>query len=144
VELAVGNYSTDNNGKHGDFITSDNYYGPIELLASAYEIGQVTDKVTKAELEEQSRRNARNRYPVPTVIRVPEQVRMSPDSVDELMPYLIPGVAFPLQTSITGTVYEQTMKFDQLNVEETGDEGEVVRVVLTSPPIGAELAEGAE
>lgn len=144
VELAVGNYSTDNNGKHGDFIHTDTYYGPIELLASAYEIGQTTDKITVKELEEQSTRNARNRYPAPTVIRVPEQVRMAPDSVDELMPYLIPGVAFPLQTTVTGKTYEQMMKFDQLNVEESGDEGEIVRVIVSSPPIGAEIAEGIE
>jgi hypothetical protein len=141
VELSVGSYATDNLGTKGAYIYADEYYGPIELLASAYEIGSTTDKITVKELEEQAERNARHRYPAPTVIRVPENVQMNPASVDELMPYFIPGTAFPLRTTVTGQTYEAVMKFDQLNVEETGDDGEVVKVKITAPPVGSGLEE---
>jgi hypothetical protein len=137
VELSIGSYATDNNGKKGFYIVDDDYYGPIELLASAYDLGETTDKVTVEELQDQALRNARKRYPAPTIILVPENVQVNPETVDELMPFFIPGVAFNVQTQVTGETYEAEMKFDGLRVEESS-EGEKVFVRITNAPIGSE------
>jgi hypothetical protein len=140
VELSVNSYATDNLGTYGKASIADDYYGPIELLATAYEVGSITDKIDKEELEEQATRNARNRYPAPTVIRLPENTQVNPETVEELFPYFIPGVAFPVQTMVTGEVYEATLKFDALTVEEDSD-GERVFIRLAAAPIGAETDE---
>jgi len=139
VELSIGSFTTDNNGKHAEKVVADKYYGPVELLASAYQYNE-TDKVTVKELQEQAVRNARNRYPVPMQIRVPQNVTMNPDTVDELMPFMVPGVAFPVETLILGEPYSAVQKLDRVTVEE-GPDGEQVRVIITNAPVGSGIEE---
>lgn len=144
VELAVTSVTTDNLGKHGATSVEDEFYGPVELLAAAYDLNSSTDRITQEELDDQAERNIRSRYPVPAVVRVPEQVQMNPETVDELIDsFLIPGVGFPVRTQVTGKTYESVMKFDQLTVEEDA-EGERVKVKISSAPVGSGFEEDVE
>lgn len=141
VELAVGNYVSGQDGAAGEVITTEglDYYGPIELLASSYGSGAAdAEPPTQEELDEQALRNARSRYPAPVVLRVPENSRLAPSSVDDLFDWLVPGVGFPVYSDTTCREIEQIQKLDKVSFEE-GAGGEKVSVTLSSAPIGSGL-----
>lgn len=140
VELAVRSYVTDNLGHVGVTTTPDSFYGPVELLAAAYEIGaqSAPEAISVPELTAQSERNARSRYPTPLVLRVPENTLLAPGVVDDLFPHLVPGVAFPVYSDAGIWQVEQIQKLDKVTVTETAA-GERVSVTLSPAPIGSGL-----
>jgi hypothetical protein len=140
VELATRTFTQGADDKIGDAVIDDptDYYGGIELLAGAYDSGDTSATApTQEELDEQAERNLRSRFPAPIVLRVPENSQLAPNVVDELMPYLIPGVAFPVFSDQTCQTVEQMQKLDRVAFEESAS-GEKVSVTLSSAPVGAE------
>lgn len=143
LELATRSLVTDGLG-HGAITSSpDTYYGPFGLLATAYNINTTTDRIPHSELVEQATRNARSRYPVPVVLRVPENAQVRPDKVDALLPYLIPGTGFPVTSTVSTRVSDQVQKLDNVTFEETEAGGETCRITLSAAPIGSGV-EGVE
>jgi hypothetical protein len=140
LELASLSSVTDGMGHVAVQPVADAYYGPFELLASAYTSQTTSDRIPQSELAAQATRNARSRYPAPMVLRVPENTMLRPDVVDDLMPYLIPGTGFPVYSTSTGLELKQTQKLDRVVVEET-EQGESVGITLSPAPIGSGLEE---
>jgi hypothetical protein len=141
TELAVVNYVTDNQGRAKASRVVDDYYGPVELLASAYDLGNATStEITDQELQEQATRNARSRYPAPRVLRVPENSSLKPSVVDELMPWLVPGNGFEVYSNSSGREISNLQKLDKVDVIENV-RGERVTVSLSPAPLGSGVEE---
>jgi hypothetical protein len=140
VELAVTNFVTDGQGTARAYtVEGDDYYGPVELLASSFDDGAASgEKVPPEELEEQAQRDARARYPSPVILRVPENAQMNPATVDEVFPYLVPGVGFPIFSDSSSRTLSAIQKLDKVSVVEDSN-GESVSVSISSAPIGSEL-----
>lgn len=139
VELATKTFTQGADDKigHASNADEDDYYGGVELLASAYDLGDTTATApTQEELDEQAERNLRSRFPAPVVLRVPENSRLAPNVVDDLFPFLVPGTGFPVFSESTCRTIEQLQKLDKVSVEE-GVSGEKVSVSLSSAPVGA-------
>lgn len=136
VELAVRSYTAGMNGKVGLKVTEDDYYGPVELLAQAFNNGSVSARPpTVTELNQEAARNARSRYPAPVTLRVPENVGLAPGVVDGLMPWLVPGTGFLATSDSTCRPMEQLVKLDKVDFVETPT-GEAVSVTLSPTPVG--------
>jgi hypothetical protein len=120
----------------------DRYYGPIELLSSAY--GK-DDK--KQELAQQAQRNIGHRWPTPVVVRVPDNSTLSPES-NVGFDQLVPGVWIPLRSEGTLREVTQWQKLDSVTVTfERGTER--ITVVMSPAPNGGvdpdrEIAEAEE
>jgi hypothetical protein len=139
LELATRSVVNDGQGHYATrSVTGDEFYGPFGLLASAYDVKVSTDRIPLSELEEQAARNIRSRYPTPLILRVPENAQLRPSSVDELMPFLIPGTGFPVYSIGSGLEVQQVQKLDRVDFLET-EQGETVTVALSAAPIGAGL-----
>lgn len=140
-ELAVSYWVTDNMGRARASRVADDYYGPVELLASAYDQGTAsTTRIPAAELTDQAARNIRSRYPAPRILRVPENSQLRPDVVADLMPYLIPGVQFLVSSDTAGARTESMQKLDRVEGIEDGA-GYRVSVSLSPAPLGDGLSE---
>jgi hypothetical protein len=136
-ELSTTYYVTDNLGRAKASKVPDTYYGPVELLAAAYDQGTATvTTIPDAELQLQASRNIRSRYPVPKILRVPENSLLRPNVVGDLMPYLIPGVQFMVSSSSMGTRAESLQKLDRVEGIEDAS-GYRVSVSLSPAPLGA-------
>lgn len=138
-ELASTYYVTDNLGraKASRVKPADTYYGPVELLASAYDSGTASaTRIPDAELAEQASRNIRSRYPAPRILRVPENSQLRPEVVPALMDYLIPGVWFEVSSDSTGTRITSQQKLDRVEGVEDAS-GYRVSVSLSPAPLGA-------
>lgn len=141
TELAVVSYVTDNMGRAKASRVPDTYYGPVELLASAYDEGTASaEPITDVELQEQATRNARSRYPAPRILRVPENSQLRPAVVDELMPWLIPGTGFDVYSDSTGREIQSVQKLDKVDVIQDV-RGERVSVSLSPAPLGSGMEE---
>lgn len=136
-ELAVTYYVTDNLGRAKASRVPDDYYGPVELLASAYDSGTASStRIPDAELSEQAARNIRSRYPAPRILRVPENSQLRPEVVGNLMPYLVPGTWFEVSSDSSGKRITSQQKLDRVEgVEDAA--GYRVSVSLSPAPLGA-------
>jgi hypothetical protein len=121
------------------------YYGPVEMLASAYdETSAATDEsLTHSsrqalinELSGQARRNIAGRWPTPLVVRVPDNSTLSPN-VGVGFEQLIPGVWIPLRSTGTCREVAQWQKLDSVTVT-VGENGEQVQVVMSPAPNAGE------
>jgi hypothetical protein len=140
-ELATAYYVTDNLGRAKASKIPDTYYGPVELLASAYDSGTVSaERIPVAELQKQATLNIRSRYPVPKILRVPENSQLRPSVVRPLMPYLVPGVGFPIWSESAGEPVESMQKLDRVEGVED-PRGYRVSISLSPAPLGSGLEE---
>jgi hypothetical protein len=121
------------------------YYGPIEMLASAYdEASSATDEtLTPAskqalinELAGQAQRNIAGRWPTPMVVRVPDNSTLNP-KVGVGFEQLVPGVWIPLRSTGTCREVAQWQKLDSVTVN-VGVCGELVQVVMSPAPNAGE------
>lgn len=136
-ELAVTYYVTDNLGRAKASKVPDSYYGPVELLAAAYDQGTATvTTIPDAELQDQASRNIRSRYPAPRILRVPENSQLRPNVVPDLMPYLVPGTQFMVSSNTMGDRIESLQKLDRVEGIEDAN-GYRVSVSLSPAPLGA-------
>jgi len=122
------------------------YYGPIEMLNSAYAEttsgdDAATDTLSPAAMERkvealrsQSQRSIANRWPTPLLVRVPDNVTLNSD-VNLSIQQLVPGVWIPLRAQGTCRDVAQWQKLDSVTVTEA-DGVEKVQVVMSPAPNG--------
>ena len=117
------------------------YYGPVEMLASAYgETAAAADEVLTptarqalvSQLEDQAQRNIAHRWPTPVVVRVPDNSTLNPQ-IGVTFDQLVPGVWIPLRSTGTCRKVAQWQKLDSVNVQ-FGSDGESVQVVMSPAP----------
>lgn len=114
--------------------------GPLEMIASEYgesDTGGSQETLTGQQLADkqetlrkQAERNIEGRWSFPTVVRIPDNTRLSP-SVPIGINQLIPGVHIPLRAKTVCKEHSQVQKLDSLSVEVLDDGDEKVRVVLS-------------
>lgn len=120
-------------------------YGPIELLASAYNDSaaasadiQTPEALLAAQktLTDQAKRNISGRWPAPLIVRVPDNTTLSPKANIGFQ-QLIPGVWLPLRSVATPRAVTQWQKLDSVSVD-VDDKGESVHVVMSPAPNGGQ------
>jgi hypothetical protein len=142
MELCTRSAVSDGEGHWAAVGGNDKFYGEVELIHSQYGEGvQFADpeKPTAAELKaltremtSQAQRNLAGRYPVPTVVRIPDNSRLDPKAPVTIS-QLVPGIRVPIRATMTCLVMEQDQKLDKVTVEETED-GENVAITLGPAP----------
>jgi hypothetical protein len=147
--MSAANYFavTNNDGIWGaaDRFGVDNMPGEegfIEQLASSYGENategatQTLTRAAKRELErrlaQQADRNISGRWPVPLVVRVPDNTTLSPD-LNLGINQLVPGVWIPLRSTETIREVSQWQKLDSVSVIQDA-EGEKISVVMSPAP----------
>jgi hypothetical protein len=145
MEFASYVAMTDGKGHYGAAGGVDPYYGEWEVLYQAYDentgpaVGAIPPTV--AELTSQAQRAlGQSRIP-PMVVRVPDNTQLNPNGVLRIED-LVPGVHIPLQCAVPGRTISQMQKLDRMTVEETADDGEVIKVTL-SPATAEAFVEDA-
>lgn len=136
AELATYAAVTDGDGHWGAFGGIDAYYGEVELLATAYDENQPAGSVTtptEAELRSQAQRNLAGRYPVPTIVRVPDGASLNPNRAALAFEELVPGIAIPLRVTNSCRPTQQLQKLDKVVVEQ-GPDGETIQVTMSPFP----------
>lgn len=139
AELATETWVTDRQGRSASAgIGYDPYYGRVELLHGTYyeSEGVEADDQTHVPIEEmqaQARRDFAPRFPMPMVVRIPENTTLSPETWAELGNQLIPGVRIPLrvQTAIRST--SMLTKLRRIRVSEN-EQGQRVEITLVPAP----------
>lgn len=137
VELATRAIVTDRMGRAAEAGLEggeDDYYGRVELLHGTYydAPGEEADDQTHVPIEEmrdQARRDFAPRYPLPMVLRVPENSTLSLDTYRELGHSLIPGVRIPIQVTTPVRTVSMLMKLRKVKVVEDAS-GIRVEVVI--------------
>lgn len=133
---------TNNNGIWGAATRPIGPEGLIEMLASAYgeTEGAATEVLTPAgiaalesTLNKQAERNIAGRYPVPMVVRVPDNSTLSPETPIGIN-QLVPGVWIPLRAQGLVRSVAQWQKLDVVTVEQSGDSPERVAVTMSPAP----------
>ena len=116
-------------------------YGPLEMLSSSYNdtAAASTETLTREALatlvqglSEQAKRNISGRFPIPLIVRVPDNSSLSPECAVGFQ-QLIPGVWIPLRASGTCRTVTQWQKLDSVSVS-LDESGEKVAVVLSPAP----------
>lgn len=137
AELATHSAVTDHQGGYGVVGADNYYYGRVELLHTAYGLPDHPDEdwtpPTQAELEDQARRNLVGRYPLPARVQVGDNAAMNPDTLTELMEYMVPGIRIPLRASTPCLTMTQMQKLNRIRVlaDEQGEQAEVTMVPST-------------
>ncbi len=135
MELATYSAVSDGQGAWAAVGGTDPYYGQIELVHSTFDESDnvASTKMTQKQMVAQAKRNMSGRYPAPVVVRVPQNSTLSPGAATRLMPFLIPGVRFPVRASNTYRQLEQVQKLDRIVFEET-EAGESIQITLSPAP----------
>jgi len=84
-------------------------------------------------LRSQALRNLEGRYPVPVVVRIPDNSQLNP-SADVGINQLVPGTWVPLRSNVTCRQMTQWQKLDRVTVTATPDGGEQITVTLIPAP----------
>lgn len=146
---------SDGNGVYGvadrlDDEGKDDYYGLVEMLSSTWssEAGDEAGTFTEAGLTEvresfaqSAERSIDDRYPMPVVVRVPDNTRVNPDTVISIQ-HLVPGVIIPLRSTGTLRTVVASQKLDSVKVVEK--DGEETITVTMSPFSRDDTEVGAE
>lgn len=139
MELATSVTMTDGKGHWGTYGGDDPYYGEWETVYQAYDENpdldpnDPLDVPTTAELRSQAQRTwSQGRRP-PLVVRVPDNTTLNPAGAFA-MSDLVPGVWIPLSADLPGRSVSQMQKLDNMQVEETAEGGESIKVTLSPAP----------
>jgi hypothetical protein len=114
----------------------DPYYGEWEVLHQAYDENASTpnpeddNEPSVAEMTSQARRSYVQGMRPALVVRIPDNTRLNPNGVLTIED-LVPGVWIPLTASLPGRTISQMQKLDNMTVEETGENGEEIKVTLS-------------
>lgn len=143
MELRTRSAVTDGEGRWAAVGGVDPYYGEVEFVDTMY--GEqakpaTTVKPTKEELAamvkemtSQAQRNLTGRYPIPTLVRIPDNTQLSPEApvtVNEL----IPGIRVPIRATLACLELEQEQKLDFMQVEQQRGSDESVTITLSPAP----------
>jgi hypothetical protein len=137
---------TDGQGTHGDASKlnsegNDPNYGIIEILSSTVADDAPADTETYSQealqnmaerFQGYSERAISSRYPPPTVVRIPDNTTLNPDTVLSIQ-QLVPGVAIPLRSTGTLKPVVQKQKLDKVSVVEEGGK-ETISIILSPFP----------
>lgn len=150
--MSAANYFavTDGNGIWGAVMPRGvNTPGPegwIEQLATAYGEEAVTggdanlsrEQINSmvAKFKSQAERNISGRWPVPQIVRVPDNSTLSP-SLQVGINQLVPGIWVPLRADNGIRSVAQWQKLDSMTVEQTAED-EKINVVMSPAPNGGE------
>jgi hypothetical protein len=142
MELATISAVTDGEGHWASVGGIDDFYGEVELLNTTYGEGVKPENPTAPTKEElaalaremtsQAQRNMSGRYPIPTVVRIPDGTQLQP-SAPVCITELVPGVRIPIRSTLACLTLEQEQKLDKVAVEQTQD-GETVSITLSPAP----------
>ena len=142
MNLTTYSAVTDGEGRYGTAQVDDLYYGNIETLATAYD-EEESEVPTDAELRSQAQRNLSQRFPVPVVVRVPDNSQIDPASEAFAFENLVPGVKVPLMATVGCRQVRQDQKIDKVRITQD-EKGE--RIVITLFPfpgqVPTDIAEG--
>lgn len=141
---------TDGNGNWGAAMpTGVNTPGPegwIEQLATAYgeeavsggDANLTREQINSmtAKFRTQAQRNIAGRWPVPQIVRVPDNSTLSP-ALQVGINQLVPGVWTPLRADNGIRSVAQWQKLDSMSVEQTSED-EKISVVMSPAPNGGE------
>jgi hypothetical protein len=141
MELATRYIVTDGQGGFGIAGGVDDYYGEVELLATAYDEEKDEEVPSTAELTSQAQRNINGRNPTPLMVRIADNSSLNPDGVLTVAD-LVPGVHMPLLLNLGIRQISQMQKLDKVTFEETS-KGETIGVTL-SPAAHNDDEEGDE
>jgi hypothetical protein len=125
------------------FVTDPGPTGHIEQIASAYgesDTDAVTNPTTVEQkqslintLTNQAERNLGNRWPIPVVVRVPDNTTVLPH-VGVGINQLVPGVWIPLRSVGVLREISQIQKLDNLKVTYTAADQEKIMVTMSPTP----------
>lgn len=142
MELATRSAVTDGEGHWAAVGGVDPYYGEVELLNNTYgeEVRPENPTApTKAELAalaremaSQAQRNLAGRYPIPTVVRIPDGTQLDP-SAPICINGLVPGIRVPIRTTLACLDLQQEQKLDSVTASWDAS-GEKVSVTLSPAP----------
>jgi len=142
MELATRTAVTDGEGHWAATGGNDPFYGEVELLANLYDVSVRPTDPTKPTAEElkamassmlsQAQRNRAGRYPVPVVVRIPDNSALDP-SAPLTIDQLVAGVRVPLRVELPCVEIQQEQKLDRLTVTQDS-KGETITVVLSPSP----------
>lgn len=146
MELTTYVAHTDGKGNWGAAGGTDEYYGEWEVLHQAYDENagpaDENEPPSVAELESQAQRSYAQGSKPPLVVRIPDNTRLNPNGVLTIDD-LVPGIWIPLSATLPGRSVSQMQKLDSMTVEETAEDGEVIKVVL-SPAYADKAVEETE
>jgi hypothetical protein len=129
LELATYSASTDGKGNSGDAGGEDEYYGLVELLATAYDEETDDGPVPSVEeLRSQAQRNQSGRNPTPVIMRIPDNSAIDMNGAWE-MKHLVPGIYVPLEIDHPVRTFSQMQKLSKVTVTEE-PAGETIQIVL--------------
>lgn len=146
---------SDGNGVWGeatrlDVSGNDEKYGLVEMLSSTWATDSTEDVGTYTQeglatviesFEEFAERSISDRYPVPVVVRVPDNTTLNPETVLSIQ-QLVPGVVIPLRSTGTLRSIVASQKLDSVRVvEESGNE--VISITM-SPFSRDDMVSGGE
>lgn len=135
-QLATYVAMTDGQGHFGDVGGTDDYYGEWEQLFQAYDESTAAPNQQPPSVEDmrsQAERTYSQSKKPPLVIRVPDNTSLNPNGV-LTMRDLVPGVWIPLSATLPGRSVTQMQKLDNMSVEETAQDGEMIKVTLSPAP----------
>lgn len=134
-EVATYVAMTDGKGNWGEAGGDDPYYGRLEVLHQAYDENagpaETNQPPSVAEMTSQARRAYNAAKVPPTVVRVPDGTRINPNGALGDVTMLVPGVYIPLNAKLPGRSVTQMQKLDNMTVEETPENGEIIQVTLS-------------
>lgn len=135
MDLATYSAVTNGEGLWGSSGGVSNYYGEIEILATAYEEtgGDPDNEPSQAEMISQAERNLDGRYPTPVVARVPDSSALNPSSTSLTFAELVPGMQLPVVVTSGCRTIQQAQKLDNVRVEQD-ENGERIMVILSPWP----------
>ena len=122
----------DEEGKDEDF-------GLVEMLSSTWASDSSVDTGTftqegvtevRESFAESAERSIASRYPVPVVVRIPDNTKINPDAVISIQ-HLVPGVVVPLHSTSTLREVRANQKLDSVKVIEI--KGEETITITLSP-----------
>jgi hypothetical protein len=142
MDLSTYTAVTDGEGRYGIASVTDPYYGEIETLVTTFDETEGAadpnnsddDGPTQAEMNSQASSNLAQRYPMPVVVRVPENSQIDPASQAFSFEYLVPGVKVPLMATAGCRQVRQDQKIERVDVKQDA-KGEVVTVSLVPFPV---------
>lgn len=142
MELATRSAVTDGEGHWAAVGGIDPFYGEVELLNNTYgeearpaNPTQPTKEEIAAlvkEMTSQAQRNLSGRYPIPTVVRVPDNTQLSP-SAPICINGLVPGIRVPIRTTLACLDLQQEQKLDSMTCQQDSN-GESVTITLSPAP----------
>ena len=124
-------FTSGDNGMYGVSGGIDPYYGEWESIESMMDEDS-TEAPTQNSLNNAANYNMQGKLPVPTLVHVPDNSRLNPNSVISLQD-LVPGVIFPVRAELPSITITQYEKLNQVSVSEDSG-GEAITITLGPPP----------